>query len=236
MKTYRIEALGGDEITSTIEKAIGIAAIRDFEVQFNFNDVEVCARGDSNADLLYRDWSRAMAGSHDGAVGPYPPADLSVEQLARDEEVRIANENRLTESRQNYQREQDAKAAQCDAEIGSIPIDLADAAEWQKCKDANQDGYGGACVSFAERWARLMQVRMARGATVAEVAKQASSDADVEGITGFMYGCAVSMLSACWVHGDALRRWHNIDTQIGTEGERANEDGGVLNPALLNIG
>lgn len=57
-----------------------------------------------------------------------------------------------------------------------------------------------------------------------------------EGITGFMYGCAVSALAHFWAHGEALRRWHNLDTQIGTEGEKANESGGVLNPALLNIG
>ena len=35
---------------------------------------------------------------------------------------------------------------------------------------------------------------------------------------------------------DRLRRWHNKATQIGTEGDKANETGGVLNPALLTIG
>jgi len=33
-----------------------------------------------------------------------------------------------------------------------------------------------------------------------------------------------------------LRRWHNKENQIGTEGDKANESGGVLNPALLSIG
>lgn len=51
-----------------------------------------------------------------------------------------------------------------------------------------------------------------------------------------MYGCAVSILSQVWIHGEELRRWHNLDSQIGTEGEKANESGGVLNPAVLNIG
>lgn len=32
-----------------------------------------------------------------------------------------------------------------------------------------------------------------------------------------------------------LRRWHNKDIQLGTEGDAANESGGVLNPALLHI-
>jgi hypothetical protein len=35
---------------------------------------------------------------------------------------------------------------------------------------------------------------------------------------------------------EELRRWHNLRTQIGDEGEKANEDGGVLNPALLRVG
>lgn len=77
---------------------------------------------------------------------------------------------------------------------------------------------------------------MAEGSTLAAVAHDASVWADDEGITGFMYGCAVSILSQVWTHGDALRRWHNLNTQIGKEGERANETGGVLNPALLCLG
>lgn len=77
---------------------------------------------------------------------------------------------------------------------------------------------------------------MAAGATVIDCAKAASHEADVEAITGFMYGCAVSILAKAWKHGDELRRWHNLDTQIGTEGEAANASGGTLNPALLTIG
>ena len=37
-------------------------------------------------------------------------------------------------------------------------------------------------------------------------------------------------------YGDQLRRQHNLKTQLGNEGEKANESGGVLNPALLSIG
>jgi hypothetical protein len=54
-------------------------------------------------------------------------------------------------------------------------------------------------------------------------------------LIGFMYGVAVSMLAQCWKYGEQLRRWHNLDTQIEHEGERANAEGGTLNPALLNI-
>lgn len=91
-------------------------------------------------------------------------------------------------------------------------------------------------VTYAERWARLMQKEMADGKKLEEVADATSSEADLEGITGFMYGCAVSALASGWKYGDQLRRWHNLKTQIGNEGEKANESGGTLNPALLCIG
>jgi hypothetical protein len=76
---------------------------------------------------------------------------------------------------------------------------------------------------------------MVDGSSLEQIAEQASHDADVAGITGFMYGAAVAVLADCWEHGEELRRWHNLDSQIGNEGEKANESGSVLNPALLNI-
>ena len=110
-----------------------------------------------------------------------------------------------------------------------------DQAGWDAFVEANKDPYGGACVTYARRWADMMETQMEAGSVLADIAKQTSHDADDEGITGFMYGCAVSMLSLCWEHGEELRRWHNLATQIHSEGEKANESGGVLNPALLNI-
>jgi hypothetical protein len=109
--------------------------------------------------------------------------------------------------------------------------------EYKHYQEINSaDGYSHACVTYGEKWAELMEAGLAEGKTVQEIAEPASREADTEGITGFMYGCAVAALAKFWVHGEVLRRWHNLDTQIGTEGEQANESGGVLNPALLNIG
>ena len=80
-----------------------------------------------------------------------------------------------------------------------------------------------------------MEEGIGDGKKLEDIAQATSHEADTEGITGFMYGCAVSLLSQAWKHGEELRRWHNLDTQIKDEGEKANESGGVLNPALLNI-
>lgn len=115
---------------------------------------------------------------------------------------------------------------------------LKDAEGWKKANDKNppSEPYGHRVMTYAEAWADAMEREMANGKTVAECAHATSREADTDGITGFMYGCAVSTLAGVWEHGEELRRWHNLDAQIGTEGEKANASGGVLNPALLNIG
>ena len=51
-----------------------------------------------------------------------------------------------------------------------------------------------------------------------------SMEADEEGITGFMYGCAVSILSQCWEYGEYLRN-----------GGYDYDGDGVVNPAVLSI-
>ncbi len=107
---------------------------------------------------------------------------------------------------------------------------------WKEFEDKNSDPYWSGVVRYAKKWAELMEEAMDNGEKIADIADKLSHEADTEGITGFMYGCAVSSLSEHWEHGEELRRWHNINTQIGTEGEKANESGSVLNPALLNIG
>lgn len=108
--------------------------------------------------------------------------------------------------------------------------------DWYKSVANNQDPYGFGVMEFSAKWANLMEERMVDGSTVADVAENAEREADTDRITGFMYGCAVATLATVWVPGQALRRWSNLKIQIGKEGEKANESGGVLNPALLSIG
>jgi len=108
--------------------------------------------------------------------------------------------------------------------------------EYAKHKNINQDTYGGRVVSYGEDWANLMEDRIANGEQLEDIADETSHEADTDDITGFMYSCAASSLAYYWEHGEQLRRWHNLENQIGTEGEEANEKGTVLNTAILNIG
>jgi hypothetical protein len=114
--------------------------------------------------------------------------------------------------------------------------------QYQERFDKNADPYGRRCFTYAQDWAELLEKQMAEQPEldakqiIEKYAEPFSQLADIDGITGFMYGMAVGILAEHWIHGELLRRWHNLQTQIGNEGERANQTGGTLNPALLNLG
>lgn len=205
---------------------------------FEFNGVNVTVTKDSDAGLIYRDWSRALEGCIDKNVGPNPNPVLTDEERQNDALVRAENQRRREERQAQYAAEAKARRDVLEAKLASAPrMQESDPEAWEQAIMANYlDRYGNAVIEYAERWARLMQLEMASGKALEDVARDTSFEADTEGITGFMYGAAVSVLAKCWTHGDQLRRWHNLDTQIGDEGERANETGATLNPALLNVG
>ena len=73
-----------------------------------------------------------------------------------------------------------------------------------------------------------MQVEIANGKKLIECAEPTSFQLGFLGITGFMYGAAVAILSKCWKHGEELRKWHNK--------EYNHEGDGVINPAILSVG
>lgn len=122
------------------------------------------------------------------------------------------------------------------SDIAAFAIRDEARADWDKGLAINTDPYGRRCYTYAADWAHLMEAEMACGSALEDCAHRTSRAADTDGITGFMYGAAVSILAHCWAHGEQLRRWHNLKHQIGNEGERANDSGGVLNPAVLTIG
>lgn len=99
--------------------------------------------------------------------------------------------------------------------------------EWE------QDYFGiGGMDSYAERWATMLEHLIESSTSdpmkvIVENADRLSHEADVEGITGFMYGCAIGILSQCWEYGEELRKWHN--KEYGYDGD------GVVNPAIMSI-
>ena len=91
----------------------------------------------------------------------------------------------------------------------------------------SKDGYSYGVVKFMKRWADLMEKEIEKGAKVADIADKTERQADTEGITGFMYGCAVGALSQFWEYGEELRKWHN--KEYNYEGD------GVVNPAIITV-
>lgn len=193
--------------------------------------------GDSDVNLIFRDQQRAQSGYISKKVGPYLKAKLSAKDIASDNEIKSTHEKRFEEEVKKRQVIQKKTEEEFSTEIATCPPMERNEEKWQKGIDAQKgQGYGLACFTFAEYWARLMQKGISEGKQVKDIADECSRKADIPcGITGFMYGCAVSILADCWKHGEELRRWHNKKTQLGTEGDKANKNGGVLNPALLSI-
>lgn len=91
----------------------------------------------------------------------------------------------------------------------------------------SSDPYSKATIDYMVRWAELMEDKISKGSKVHEIAEETSHEADTDGITGFMYGCAVNLLSQLWEYGEELRKWHN--------GEYNYDGDGVVNPAVISI-
>lgn len=103
--------------------------------------------------------------------------------------------------------------------------------EYRSYVDLNSnDPYSARVVSYAEDWAVFMERLIAKGAKLEQIAEEASRSADTDGITGFMYGCAVEALATFWEHGDALRVWHNARFGVSESA-----DDSVVNPAVVTV-
>ena len=101
--------------------------------------------------------------------------------------------------------------------------------ECDKCVEINSNHpYSRCVIDYMIRWADMMEDRISKGEKISDIAKETSHEADTEGITGFMYGCAVNILAQVWEYGEELRTWHN--SQYGYKGE------GTVNPAILSVG
>lgn len=215
MNTKRIKILAGYTIQSACKDAVENAKREGCNVEFEFNEQTITASPDSDPDVLSKSFMDECERRHAAYIASPAYKQQQEEYALRQRERETALAAMLVDS--------------------PAHMTLRDPDGWKKSCDANQDAYGGAVITYAERWARLMEGRMKKGEKLASIADQCSHLADSEGITGFMYGCAVNILSHVWIHGEALRLWHNLNTQIGTEGERANESGAVLNPATLIV-
>jgi hypothetical protein len=216
MKTRILESLPGDHLTKVCAEAVRIAKAETCIVEFEFNEIHLKATPDTEAATLIAAYDAACEAARIAYAA-------SPECKAR------------AEAAEERERERAAKVAELLA-IAPANMTLKDEAGWKLSVEKNPDPYGSAVNTYAERWARLMEARMSKGERIGDIADECSHLADEEGITGFMYGCAVGILSHVWIHGEALRLWHNLKSGGAEQGKKANDAGAVINPAILTIG
>lgn len=73
--------------------------------------------------------------------------------------------------------------------------------------EMTQDGRTSDIISYAERWAEMMEKEIGNGVSVSEAAAKTRFEANKENLSWFMYGNAVRLLSNFWEHGEELRQW-----------------------------
>jgi len=224
---FKLETFAGCTINSVIKEAYTIARQKNTTVEFIFNGCKVFVDKDTDKDLLLRDFLELWAYLDYKKIGPDCEQEYSPEILKA-----------LADKKQHIAEKRDAEDKACEIErlnklksfqekVGWETIDLISPTIWEEGKSVNSDGYGKGIYTYAECWAKLMQIEIKAGNKLEDIAEATSFEADLEGITGFMYGAAVSVLSKTWVYGKLLNDWHNAKYNHSGEG--------TVNPALLTI-
>lgn len=107
--------------------------------------------------------------------------------------------------------------------------------KYKEWLDVNKDGYSRTCFVYAERFADMLEIEYVKAIDVpmSKILElhgdKFSHDADIEGVTGFMVGMSINILSQCWEFGKDLKLWWN--TKYGQPDAE-----GTVNPAILVVG
>jgi hypothetical protein len=226
MKNFKLNASCGNTFSEVAKKAKEIATDKNIIVEFDFNGVKCLVDKETNLDYLYRDYSNSWTMGWK-TVGPNCVTKYDKETQAEFKRLTKIKEEKAAKEAEEYRKKEAAEKAVFDAKINGIELELKDVEGWNKSREANTDPYGKAALDYAEGWAKLMQFEISKGNKLVSIAEKTSHELGFMGITGFMYGCAVNLLSQCWIYGEELRKWHN--KEYGHEGV------GVVNPAVLTI-
>lgn len=187
--THDYDPMGGENIAKTCEKLVALTAELGRATTAEFNDIILRAEpGMSAGDVraAYHAEMHRRQEEHEAKQRAFDATPEGKERLRKAEERRIYVEKEVAR--------------------GLLPFAVRDQESWDKCIRANMDGgYGECALRYAARWANYMERDLAKGAPLATVVKDTSHEADLEGITGFMYGCARSILEQVWTHGDELK-------------------------------
>ena len=156
-------------------------------IQFTFNDATVTVtKENAEASRIYEEWNAIMNKNYEKHCSEKEA------WLKTPEGQKMLDQQREEEKRKKEIKE---KVLEIDETVEMEFKDDESKKIWDNFVEANsKDLYGMGVIIYARRWAKYMQKIMEKGKTVIQIADKASCDCDIEGITGFMYGCAVNVL------------------------------------------
>lgn len=182
MANIIIDSTCGDTFQQVAAKA-KISARQTLTAEFEFNGVKCLVNRGTNLEWLFRDYCNSWLMKWD-VVGPAClesyPADIQQELTKR----RAENETKRLREQQEYEAQQAIKEQSLLEKIKDIPFACINDKALATYKEKNTDTYGAGIIEYADRWARLMQFEMAQGHALVDIAENASSGADIGGITG----------------------------------------------------
>ena len=192
--------------------------VKALEVEFNQFSIRVDEQNTDRILYLYKRSCDMSSGLWEKEMQEY----YNSPEYVRDHAKSLKKENRkkavVQKVRQFQKRNADFTIA-----------DKKKQEEWENCKAINsKSDYSNCVIDYTILWAQYMEYLMAKhDKKLSDVWDMSSHLADIYGITGFMYGCAVSILSSVWKYGEELRVQHN--SKYNHQGD------GVVNPAILTI-
>lgn len=226
---YKLQTGGGDHFTAVSEKAKRIAEGKRVTVEFDFNGITCLVNNDTNTEWLYRDYCNAHRMEWE-VVGPDCLSKYSPEVKRELKRRNKLADERAEQQRKEYEAKEKAEREAFNGKVQGVELELSDVEGWEQSRKANTDGYGAAALDYAEGWAKLMQIEISKGKTVAECYEYTQVGLGFLGITGFQFGCAVGILAQTWKHGEELRKHHNKKYGVSPDQK------GTANPAVLTIG
>lgn len=230
---YKLKTSVGNDFTTVSKEAKQIATDKNITVEFEFNECICLVNSTTNLDLLSRDYMNHWIMDWK-QIGADCEEEYSTSVKLELEKRKKAQQEKFDLQQIEYKKKEDAERLAFLNKTDGVEMEFSLKENWELGKSRNTDSYGACIYEYAEGWAKLMQVEAKeKGFTnidvvvLSGIAQKTSHEMDFLGITGFMYGASVQILSQCWKYGKELRKWHNK--------EYKHEGDGVVNPAILTI-
>lgn len=222
----KLETLCGESFFTVAKNAKELAILHSANVNFDFNEVNCIVSKNTDLDLLYRYYCDAHIMEWI-CIGPDLLSEYEPETVKELANRRAIADKKRSDHNEQMRLKDEKQRSDFKEKTENIILELTDEAGFEKAKAKNVDPYGACIFEYATGWAKLMQAEIANGKELKDIASETSFQLGFLGITGFMYGAAVSVLSQHWKHGAELKQWHNA---------KYNHHGaGVVNPALLTV-